>query len=235
VGSSHRWPETVEELVDAQLRLAGTDPSSWRPSEFNALRIASAWVCFARGASGAGAAGDPAWAAAVMMCGQRVIERAVVRGAAAGSYVPGLLGLRIGSLLCEALGRLVRSWDVLLVDATGRDHPRRAGLALQLGAVLGQPSVGVTNRALVADGAWPKDSAGAIAPLLLDGETVGFWLRSRAGARPIAVHAGWCTDPDTALAVVMTCTGRVRTPDPLRQARRVARQARAGSSSNTTN
>jgi deoxyribonuclease V len=163
-----------------------------------------------------------------MMCGQRVIERAVVHGAAAGSYVPGFLRLRIGSLLCEALGRLLRSWDVLLVDATGRDHPRRAGLALQLGAVLGEPSVGVTNLALVADGAWPKDSAGAIAPLLLDGETVGFWLRSRAGARPIAVHAGWRTDPDTALAVVMACTGRVRTPDPLRQARRVARQARAG-------
>jgi hypothetical protein len=57
VGSSHRWPETVEELVDAQLRLAGTDPSSWRPSEFNALRIASAWVCFAGGASGAGGGG----------------------------------------------------------------------------------------------------------------------------------------------------------------------------------
>jgi deoxyribonuclease V len=228
VGSSQRWPATVEELVDAQLRLAGTDRPRWRPSEFNALRVASAWVCFARNASGAGAARDPAWAAAVMMCGQRVIERAIVRGAAVSSYLPGLLGLRIGSLLCETLGRLARSLDVLLVDATGRDHPRRAGLALQLGAVLGQPSVGVTNRVLVADGAWPEDKAGAVAPLLLDGETVGFWLRSRAGARPIAVHAGWCTDPDTALAVVMACTGRVRTPDPLRQARWVARQARAG-------
>ena len=88
--------------------------------------------------------------------------------------------------------------------------------------------MGVTNRPLVADGAWPEDKAGAVAPLLLDGETVGFWLRSRAGARPIAVHAGWRTDPDTALALVMACTGRVRTPDPRRQARRFARQARAG-------
>ena len=226
--SSHRWPETVEELIDAQLRIAGTDPPHWRPSDLNALRIASAWVCFARGASGAGAAGDPAWVAAVMMCGPRMTEHAVVYGAAAGSYIPGLLGLRIGPLLCEAVGRLVRSWDVLLVDATGRDHPRRAGLALHLGAVLGQPTVGVTDRALVADGAWPEDTRGAVAPLLLDGETVGFWLRSRAGARPIAVHAGWRTDPDTALAVVMACTGRMRTPDPLRQARTIARRARAG-------
>jgi hypothetical protein len=104
----------------------------------------------------------------------RRLERAVVYGAAAGRYLTGLLGLRTGSLLCEAVGRLVRSWDVLLVDATGRDHPRRAGLALHLGAVLGQPSLGVTNQALVADGAWPEDTAGAVAPLLLDGEAVGF-------------------------------------------------------------
>jgi deoxyribonuclease V len=38
--------------------------------------------------------------------------------------------------------------DVLLVDATGLDHPRGAGLALHLGANLGVPSVGVTNRVL---------------------------------------------------------------------------------------
>jgi hypothetical protein len=126
-------------------------------------------------------------------------EHAVAYGTAAGSYVPGLLALRIGPLLCEAVGRLARSRDVLLIDATGRDHPRRAGPALHLGAVLGRPTVGVTSRALVADGAWPEDARGAIAPLLLDAETVGFWLRSRAGARPIAVHCGWRTDLDTAL------------------------------------
>jgi deoxyribonuclease V len=228
VGSSQRWPETAEELIAAQVRIGGMDPTRWRASEVAALRIASAWVCFARGASDSGAAGDPAWAAAVMMCGQRMIEHAVVYRAAAAGYSPGLLGLRIGPLLCEAVARLARSWDVLLVDATGRDHPRRAGLALHLGAVLDQPSVGVTNRALVAAGAWPEDTTGAAAPLLLDGETVGFWLRPRAGTRPIAVHAGWRTDPNTALTVVMACTRGMRTPFPLRQARRIARQARAG-------
>jgi deoxyribonuclease V len=31
--------------------------------------------------------------------------------------------------------------DVLLVNATGRDHPRQAGLGVQLGAVLGLPTV----------------------------------------------------------------------------------------------
>jgi deoxyribonuclease V len=35
---------------------------------------------------------------------------------------------------------LGRGLDALLVDATGRDHPRRAGLALHLGAMLDLPT-----------------------------------------------------------------------------------------------
>jgi deoxyribonuclease V len=64
------------------------------------------------------------------------------------------------------------------VDATGRDHPRRAGLALQLGAILDLPSVGVTHRPLLADGDWPADARGARSPLRIDDELVGYWLRT---------------------------------------------------------
>jgi deoxyribonuclease V len=117
---------------------------------------------------------------------------------------------------------------VLLVNATGRDHPRRAGLALQLGAVLGLPTVGVTDRPLLAEGEWPAEDAGATAPLELDGERVGAWLRTRPRARPVAVHAAWQTDVDTAVAVVLAATRRpARTPEPLRRARTAARVARA--------
>jgi Endonuclease V len=119
--------------------------------------------------------------------------------------------------------------DVLLVDATGRDHPRRAGLALQLGAVLDLPTVGVTHRPLLADGAWPEaTAAGASSPLTLEEETVAIWLRTRARARPLAVHPGWRIDADTARSVVLAAAGRTRTPEPLRAARRLARVARAG-------
>lgn len=221
-----RWPRTAEALIDCQLRLAALDPPLWRPVTLNAPNVAAGWASFARGASGPGAAGDPAWAAAVTMRGSRVTDHIIVPGQAAAGYVPGLLALRIGPLLCEALSRLAGPADVLLVDATGRDHPRRAGLALHLGAVLDMPTVGVTHRPLIATGAWPEDETDASAPLSLAGETVGFWLRSRAGTRPIAVHAGWRTDPETALAVVLACKGRMRTPEPLRRARQHARLAR---------
>jgi deoxyribonuclease V len=98
---------------------------------------------------------------------------------------------------------------------------------LHLGVVLDLPTVGITHRPLLADGAWPDDEVNARSPLLLDGETVGYWLRTRAGRRPVVVHAGWRTDPDTAVDVVVACKGKARTPAPLRQARRLARSARA--------
>lgn len=117
--------------------------------------------------------------------------------------------------------------DVLLVDATGRDHPRRAGLALHAGAVLDLPTVGVTHRPLLAAGPDPADVAGASSELLLDGELVGHWLRTRRGVRPVAVHAAWRTDPGVAMDVVLRAVARARTPEPLRLARCAAREARA--------
>jgi deoxyribonuclease V len=116
-----------------------------------------------------------------------------------------------------------------VVNATGRDHPRRAGLALHLGAVLGLPTVGVTTRPLVAQGAWPVDQRAATAPLLLGGEVVGYWVRTRPGARPVAVHAAWQTHAQAAVQVVLAATRRARTPEPLRRARTLARTLRAHS------
>ena len=162
-----------------------------------------------------------------MLQGRRVVTTAVVAGAAGAPYEPGLLALRELPLLEAAVRALTVSPDVLIVDATGRDHPRRAGLALHLGAVLDLPTVGVTHRPLHAVGDWPRDERGAAAPLTLAGETVGAWLRTRAGARPVAVHAAWRTDVDSAVAVALAASRGHRTPEPLRHARRLARLARA--------
>jgi deoxyribonuclease V len=212
------WPRSREELIEAQLRLAALEPHPWRFEP--GARVGGVFVCFARGGTGPGHAGDPAWAAAYVGG-----ESVIVRGRAGAPYEPGLLALREGPLLEAAVRALRPQPDVLLVDATGRDHPRGGGLALHLGAVLDLPTVGVTHRRLVAEGEWPSDEQGARSPLLVDGELLGYWLRTRAGTRPLAVHAAWRTEPDTAAEVVLS-TSRVRTPEPLRQARRRAREAR---------
>jgi deoxyribonuclease V len=217
------WPRTREELIEEQLLLATLVPEPWLFGP--GARIAGVYVCVPRGKSGPGEAGDQAWAAACV--GE---ETSVVQGRAGAPYEPGLLALREGELLEAAVRALPERPDVLLVDATGRDHPRRAGLALHLGAVLDLPTVGVTHRPLVAQGDWPPDKRGARSPLLIEGESVGYWLRTRQGTRPLAIHTAWRTDAATAAEVALS-TSRARTPEPLRGARRGAREARAGTAS----
>jgi deoxyribonuclease V len=214
------------------------------------------FLAFARGEAGPGAAGDLGWAAAVTWprpptvpgperarkadsalkgSGPRlprqardVAEQSVVAGRAPASYRPGFLALREGPLLAAAVCSLTRLPDVLLVDATGQDHPRKAGLAVHLGAILELPTVGVTNRPLVADGGVPVLERGATSPLSMDGSVVAYWVCTRSSARPVVAHAGWRTSPTTAVSLVLACSGQAaRTPIPLVEARRAAREARA--------
>lgn len=224
-GVVEAWPRTEDELAEVQSRLAALTPPLWRPS--SDLRVGACFVCFPRGFDGPGVPGDRAWAAAVVTAGRQVVAQAVIEGEAPASYRPGFLALREGPLLERAVLSLPERPDVLLVDATGRDHPRRAGLALHLGARLDLPSVGVTDRTLVAEGTWPADDAGATSPFCVQNEVVGFWVRTGSRARPIAVHAAWRTDPQSAVEVVLRVTAFTRTPEPLRLARQAARNTRA--------
>lgn len=220
------WPQSAAELIADQGRLGALSPPPWRPPR--GFAAGGCFICFGRGGAGAGYAGDRGWAAATVQSQGRWITR-VVAGSAGAPYEAGLLALREGSLLEDAVTALPVRPDVLLVNATGRDHPRRAGLALHLGQVLAIPSVGVTHRPLQAAGEWPADERGAFSPLILQGEVVGAWLRTRPGTRPLAVHAAWRTDVATAVEVVMAACGAQRTPAPLRVAREAARKARAAS------
>ena len=220
------WPTSPDGLIEEQHTLALATPAPWRPGD-GTIAIGACAIVFGRGLAGPGARGDPAWAAAVTLLRRRVVAEAIVQGEAAGQYIPGLLALREGPSLEAAVRALAITPEVLLVDATGRDHPRRAGLTVHLGAILDLPTVGVTHRPLLAQGLWPDDERGAHAPLTIDGSVVGAWLRTRRGARPVAIHPGWRTTLEDAIDVVSRAARGHRTPEPLRHARHVARIARA--------
>jgi deoxyribonuclease V len=222
------WPDSAEKLISLQVELGRAHPDPWPLPQAPPIAIGGCFACFGRGRSGRGETGERAWAGAALTSGGRPGPSRAIEGRAGASYEPGLLALREGPLLEAAVTALEERPAVLLVNATGRDHPRRAGLALHLGSVLGVPTVGVTDRPLLASGAWPESRRGASAPLVLDGETVGAWLCTRPGRRPVCVHAAWRTDVEGAVAIVMAALRRARTPEAIRRARRAARLARAG-------
>ena len=220
------WPISADSLSVVQEELARATPPPWPvPAEVD--RVAACFVCFERGRSGPGAAGDRGWAAACLAAPPREPVTRVVRSLAGAPYEPGRLALREGPLLEAALRALPLAPDLLVVNATGRDHPQRAGLALHLGARLGVPSIGVTNRPLLATGESPEHLRGATRPLKIADDVVAFWVRTRPGTRPLVAHPGWRTDPEQAVELLLRLTPLWRTPLVLRLARQAARLARA--------
>jgi deoxyribonuclease V len=222
------WPRDQRELLRLQEglgQLAVSQPP-WSPGGIADLLVAAAFVTYPSGREGPGDAGDPAWVAAVLVRGDRLLVEHVEVGETGGPYVAGLLALRCGVLLERAL-RVLPQPDLLLLDATGRDHPRRAGLALHIGAALQVPSIGVTNRSLLATYQRLPDARGSTAALLLEEDVVGYAVRTRPGANPVLAHAAWRTSPQMARDVVAALARRSRTPEPLRYARTVARVTRA--------
>lgn len=155
-----------------QLEVAKRAMSSpiWRPGD--RFSVGAVFAAPERGLQGRGAAGDRAWVAAVTMDGARIVDSAIVEGRFGAPYEPGYLALRVGAVLEAAVRSLRIRPDVLLVNGTGFDHPRHAGLALHLGAVLDLPTIGVTDRTL---------SGGAGASL----------VRTNADARPRCQVTRW--------------------------------------------
>lgn len=210
-------------LAAEQRRLAELRPVLWRPEP--PLSVAAAVVVGGRGAHDA--EGARLWAAAALRRASGELVSCLVEDTVRSPYVPGSLAAREGPLLAAAVAGLATRPDVLLVAAAGRDHPRRAGLALHLGAVLDLPTVGLTDHPLLATGAAPGPGHGDTSPLLLDGAEVGRWVRTAPGARPVVAHAAWRTTAAAAAGVVLAATTGARTPQPLREARALARRARA--------
>jgi deoxyribonuclease V len=207
-----------------EIALLDPDPVNLDPGR---SLVGGCWVCFPRGLTGPGGDQDPAWCATVAMRNGTVAEQRTVPGTAGAAYIPGLMALRLGPLVEQGVRALDERPDVLLLDATAGDHPRRAGLALHLGVELDLPTIGVTHRPLLASGEWPIDQRGATSPLRIGESVVGCWLRPRTGVRPLAIHPGWRVELATAVEIVLALTRRQRTPEPLRRARQLARRARS--------
>jgi len=109
-------------------------------------------------------------------------------------YISSYLGFRelpIHFRLIEAARAAGQIADVLMVDGSGILHPRRAGIATQLGVTVEIPTIGVTKKLLCGEvnleGLGPADSR----PVVHDGQILGVALRPRlTSLRPIFVCPG---------------------------------------------
>jgi deoxyribonuclease V len=145
--------------------------------------------------------------------------------------VPGHLFYREAPLLLPLLRKarevgLMDGDPLVLVHGNGRLHPRRMGIACQIGTIGLVPTCGVAKRLLLGRvGEW---TGGAVqeAPVVDEGEVLGTAVR-RGGWKPFYVSEG--RGPD-----LRECVRRVRgcmissKPEPMVQSHRASNVARRG-------
>jgi deoxyribonuclease V len=141
-------------------------------------------------------------------------------------YIPGFLSFREAPVLMAAMAKLETGFDLLWVDGFGRLHPRRAGIATHLGVTLEKPALGVAKTPFVGRVAPLEDAAGSVADVVLDGETLGYAVRSRLKSKPIFVSSGHECSLESALAFVRSHLDGLRLPYPSRAAHLAANAAR---------
>lgn len=142
-------------------------------------------------------------------------------------YVPGFLSFRESPSYIAALANLSQAPELLLVDGQGIAHPRGLGIASHLGVHLDVPAIGVAKTLLYGK---PEgelgDKAGSAVRLMGRSGQVGWVLRSKDKVQPLYVSPGHKVSMEDALEFVRSLLGKVRLPEPLRQAHVAAGDAR---------
>lgn len=152
-------------------------------------------------------------------------RRVELSGPSAGRmrYRPGLMAFAYGPALLQAFDLVESPVDVVMFRAHGIAHPRRLGLAAHLGLLLETPSLGCADRLLCGEHAPPGGQRGDWTPVRDGEEIIGACLRTRGGARPLFVSPGYALSLEDSVGLALLTANRYRMPEPLRQARRIAK------------
>jgi deoxyribonuclease V len=175
---------------------------------------------------------DREWALAAVVVYDRetrsIVETAHGAARILYPYIPGYLGFREGPALEDAFRKIRAPFGVAMFDGMGKAHPRRCGIAVQMGVTLGIPSIGVGKSRLYGTHREPAPEAGCAEPLWDRGERLGTVLRTKDRVKPVYVSVGNRADLESAVALVLSCGAGYRLPEPTRLADREAARFKAG-------
>ena len=142
-------------------------------------------------------------------------------------YIPGLLSFREAPVVLQALGKLQHRPDLVILDAQGKAHPRRAGLASHVGVISGLACVGCAKSRLTGSHESLGLEKGCWVDLLdKNGEVIGRVLRTRRAVKPVYVSVGHLVSLDEATQSVLAMASRYRLPEPTRLAHLLAAKLR---------
>jgi len=148
------------------------------------------------------------------------IWTATARVSAPFPYITGYLAFReipAHLAVIDQARRARKLAPVLLIDGNGILHPRRCGVATQLGVILSHPTIGVAKKLLhgsIKNNGDISDSDGPLGRILTASEK----------SRPIFVSPGHRCDIASAESIARSCFAGHRLPEPLYLADRLSRE-----------
>lgn len=185
---------------------------------------------------------DMAVSAAVVLRDGETVETTTARRETHIPYIPGLLAFREGGAVIAALDALEKTPDIVLVDGSGRIHPRQAGLATHVGVALDIPTVGVAKSLLCGT---PRRSVerleeGERVEIIADdsvdtpdGTTIGYAVQTKQYAlgasttvNPLFVSPGHRVNAESAARIVAESCDGYKLPEPVRRADALADEAK---------
>jgi len=132
-------------------------------------------------------------------------------------YVPGYLFYREGPAAIEAFNKLKRKPDVLIVDGHGILHPRKIGIASQLGLILDIPTIGIAQSLLFGEEKGDE--------VYILGKKCGKKIITKKEAKPIYVSPGHKISLSKAVEIVKKCLREPhKLPEPLFFAHKLVRK-----------
>jgi len=230
----HPWNLSESEAVNVQLSLAGkviakdefssirtvcgVDVSYRRLAQYDAAHYNEAYI------DTASADIVRAAAACVVLSypGLEHRETGFKRSCVRFGYVPGLLAFREIPALIPALEGLESSPDLFICDGHGIAHPRGFGLACHLGLLLDRPAIGCAKTRLLGNFEEPGERRGSFEYLYHKDMVIGAVLRTQEKKKPVFVSTGHRITLQSAIEVVLQCTGSDRLTEPVRRAHRRA-------------
>jgi len=148
-----------------------------------------------------------------------VIEKQQVNVETLNPYKSGFQFYSDGLAIIEAYNKLKQKPDILFVSGNGILHPRRLGMASQLGIVLDVPTIGIAKRLMMGDVREGR--------IYDDKEALGYQLITKKHAKPLFISPGHMISLNSSSEIVRKSIRHPhKLPEPLHIAHRYVKQWR---------
>ena len=158
----------------------------------------------------------------IVVCDYKSLDVIEKKYAVVDSKIPyksGFLFYREGPAIIEAFNKLENKPDVLILKGNGILHPRRIGMASQVGILLDTATIGVAKRLALGE---VKGKT-----IYIEKEARGYELITREHSKPIYVSPGHKVSLKTSFKVIKNCLKYpYKLPVPLSLAHKYGNKAR---------